>query len=294
MATKQNELVLSEGAVERFFDFHVDVLKGLLAGESLDAILEGHPRESERFNYRRLTKILSLLSFDDDGGLRGAYPISPAETPYRITVDGVGSGHAMCAIDSLGVAYLFGAPTQIESSDPVSGRTIRITVDPEKLDTASYSHIQVTAPKAMPKKAEGDPLDAAVDICPLIGFVESEESIPEDQREILVVIPFEQAISLGKMNFERNNLKTHITGFLATLIALSARGPTSADDLADLFLKSANNPMFSALPDGQARQLALGQIMGKGLVEKASEDESGEPLYDLTSEARDVLTRFVN
>ena len=293
MTTKQNELVLSESAVERFFDFHVDVLKGLLAGESLDAILEEHPRESERYNYRQLTRTLSLLSFDDAGNLRGAYPISPAETPYRITVDGVGTGHAMCAIDSLGVAYLFGAPTLIESSDPVSGRTIRITVDPEKLDTASYSHIQVTVPKTMPKKAEGEGLDAAVDLCPLIGFVESEESIPDEQREILTIIPFEQAITLGEMNFDRNNLKTHITAFLATLIALSERGPASADNLADLFLKSAN-PMLSSLPEEQARQLALGQIMGKGLVEKASEDESGEPLYDLTSEARDILSRFVN
>ena len=58
MTTKQNELVLSESAVERFFDFHVDVLKELLAGESLDAILEGHPRESERYNYRQLTRTL--------------------------------------------------------------------------------------------------------------------------------------------------------------------------------------------------------------------------------------------
>lgn len=278
-------------SIDEFFDFHLEVLGRILVGDDLASVLEERARESERLNYREVAETVGLLSFDDEGGLRGAYPVSPSETPYRIKVDGVGSGYAMCAIDSLGAAYMFGRKTDIESVDPATDRPIQITIDPEDLDTSPYSHLRVTTPKAMPQKEEGVAVDPAADFCPLIGFVEGEKSIPEDQRPAVNVIPFDQALSYGELAFDADNIRAQLKALLASLETLAASGPLSENELADLFMRNDRNPMLESLSEAEAKRFVLSQMTAKGIVQPYASG-SQPATYELSEKGRRIVSSF--
>jgi hypothetical protein len=79
---------------------------------------------------------LETLSREDlvhsgaDGAITVAYPFSGRPTAHRVRFP---TGHevdAMCAIDALGIAPMFGQPIEIESRDPVSGDVICAQVAP--------------------------------------------------------------------------------------------------------------------------------------------------------------------
>lgn len=109
-----------------------------------------------RFNYLDVVSTLGLLSFDENGVLQGAYPVSPTKNDIRIAVDGVGSGYAMCAIDALGVPFFFSAKTVIESADRATNERMLITIDPASPDTDAYAEIVISVPKAMPTKNQAN------------------------------------------------------------------------------------------------------------------------------------------
>jgi Alkylmercury lyase len=69
-----------------------------------------------------------LLAFTPDGGIRAAYPFSPAPTPIRVRWDGGPEVHAMCAIDALGMSAMLGRPVAITAAEPDTGRPITVTV----------------------------------------------------------------------------------------------------------------------------------------------------------------------
>ena len=65
------------------------------------------------------------------GEITVAYPFSGRPTAHRVRF---ASGHevdAMCAIDALGIAPMFGEEIEVESRDPVSGDEIRARVAPD-------------------------------------------------------------------------------------------------------------------------------------------------------------------
>lgn len=55
-----------------------------------------------------------------------AYPLTTATTPHRVRVNGRDL-HAMCALDALAVAPLYGAAVEVSSVCHVTGAPIRIT-----------------------------------------------------------------------------------------------------------------------------------------------------------------------
>jgi Alkylmercury lyase len=60
-----------------------------------------------------------------------AYPFSGRPNAHRVRFS---TGHevdAMCAIDALGIAPMFGEPIEVDSCDPVSGGEIRARVAPD-------------------------------------------------------------------------------------------------------------------------------------------------------------------
>lgn len=56
--------------------------------------------------------------------------ISPLEPTHRIEVSGR-SVYGWCAWDTLFITEILGTQTQVESSDPLTGETVRLTVTPE-------------------------------------------------------------------------------------------------------------------------------------------------------------------
>ena len=80
--------------------------------------------------------VLETLAREDlvhtrrDGEISVAYPFSGRPTAHRVRFP---SGHevdAMCAIDALGMAPMFGQPIEIESRDPLSGEAIGARLAP--------------------------------------------------------------------------------------------------------------------------------------------------------------------
>jgi hypothetical protein len=72
-----------------------------------------------------------LVHRGSDGEITVAYPFSGRLTAHRIRFPGDRVVDAMCPIDALGIAPMFGQPIEIESRDPVSGDAIRARVAPD-------------------------------------------------------------------------------------------------------------------------------------------------------------------
>jgi Alkylmercury lyase len=70
-----------------------------------------------------------LLAFTPGGGIRAAYPFSPAPTPIGVRWHGGPDVYAMCAIDALGMSAMLGRPVTITAAEPDTGRRITVTVD---------------------------------------------------------------------------------------------------------------------------------------------------------------------
>lgn len=61
----------------------------------------------------------------EDGSVAGAYPLTTEDTPHRLQV-GACSVRAMCALDALSVAPVFGVEVCIESGCAVTGDPVRV------------------------------------------------------------------------------------------------------------------------------------------------------------------------
>jgi hypothetical protein len=66
-----------------------------------------------------------------DDEITVAYPFSGRPTAHRVRFPGGHEVEAMCAIDALGIAPMFGEPIEIESRDPLSGEEMRARVTPD-------------------------------------------------------------------------------------------------------------------------------------------------------------------
>ena len=116
---------------------------------------------------------LATLSREDlvhrrpDGALSVAYPFSGRPTAHRVRFS---SGHevdAMCAIDALGIAPMFGQRIEVESRDPVSGETIGARVAPDRAAEWWPDSAVVVAGAA---RSQGD---ACCGCCPVLNFFAS-------------------------------------------------------------------------------------------------------------------------
>jgi hypothetical protein len=113
---------------------------------------------------------LATLSREDlvhrgaDGAIAVVYPFSGRPTPHRVRFP---SGHevdAMCAIDALGIAPMFGKPIEIESRDPVSGEQIRAWVTPD--GAAQWSPEPAVVVTGAIRNQDG----ACCGCCPVLNF----------------------------------------------------------------------------------------------------------------------------
>lgn len=171
---------------------HLDVLKLLFNGEKFPDIKNKFVLEMEELDYIN-TLSPGLLSFDSRGNLIGAYPISPIESPYRVSVEGIGDGYSMCAIDALGVAYTFNAKTTIFTRDYSTNELIQITIDPS-LETQESQDFIVTYQETSSKD-----LVAAVSVCPSIHFHSNAGSIVDQQN--IKIMDFETALKSAVSQF---------------------------------------------------------------------------------------------
>ena len=70
-----------------------------------------------------------LVHIDREGEIAVAYPFSGRATAHRVRFKSGHEAYAMCAIDALGIAPMFGEPIEISSRDPLSADEIRVELD---------------------------------------------------------------------------------------------------------------------------------------------------------------------
>ena len=189
-------------------DLHIKVLKEILRGESYPHIKEKYHHEFEVLNYEQIIiHQAHRLTFDADDNVIGAYPVSPLPTPHKITVAGVGTGYAMCAIDALGAAHTFQAPVSIESSTTKTQQPVNLVISPTE---PAPSSDQVVAFNQLDYASLQDLVAAnaqlAVDACPSINFYDTRDDVPEH----LTALDFPTAVTEARTIFDYDGIRNHI------------------------------------------------------------------------------------
>ncbi|MDQ3381370.1 MAG: alkylmercury lyase family protein [Actinomycetota bacterium] len=134
------------------------------------------------------------------GEITVAYPFSGRPTAHRVRFP---SGHevdAMCAIDALGVAPMFGEPVDVDSRDPLSGDAIRARVSPDGAVNWSPASAVVVA-GAIPSQGDG----ACCGCCPVLNFFVSPANtkrwLAEHPEVLGGMISMDEAAAAGRAVF---------------------------------------------------------------------------------------------
>jgi hypothetical protein len=111
-----------------------------------------------------------LIHRGADGEIAVAYPFSGRPTAHRVRFPGGHEVDAMCAIDALGIAPMFGEAIEIESRDPLSSDEIHVRVAPDASVEWSPESAVVVAGAI---RSQGD---ACCGCCPVLNFFASAAS----------------------------------------------------------------------------------------------------------------------
>ncbi|MHA2090519.1 MAG: organomercurial lyase [Candidatus Kariarchaeaceae archaeon] len=185
---------------------HLSVLKELLNGINFDEIKEKYKVKFKELNYLKLATG-SLLTFNKRK-LIAAYPVSPHKSSYEVTIEDVGKGYAMCAIDALGIAYTFMKKTKIESMLVDTSEPFTFEIDPF-VPKYTPLDLYVTYKRYSMKET-----NVALEICPSIDIYRSKNNIPKDEN--MVVIDFETALRYAKERFSQQAITQCFGGSLDT------------------------------------------------------------------------------
>ncbi|MFW9854463.1 MAG: organomercurial lyase [Candidatus Thorarchaeota archaeon] len=294
----QIQINTTKDKVKEFLNLHIKVLENLLVGKSFEELKIQFFSEFEKFNYIALTKTFSMLSYDEEGNLRGAYPISPNKTKYKIHVEGIGSGYAMCAIDAIGVPYLFGKATIIESIDQVTNEPIQFTIDPSFSDdhvisqlADEFKELVITNPKGSEIQV-GQAIDQAVDFCPYIGFVTDRKTLTEEHLARVDSLDFETALKYGKHSFGRENVVKLLEDFFNAILSFYQHDSLNGDQLVEQYIQN-NELLLDTYSQEQIKGMLITTLINNGLIEKV-DGANPKALYSLTTFGKKLMKVFGN
>ncbi|MCE7734647.1 MAG: hypothetical protein GPJ54_07215 [Candidatus Heimdallarchaeota archaeon] len=188
---------------QQLLDLHLKVLEKVFLQEPFDQIEKQYQKNMTDLNYIEIIKNSGHLSFDENNKLIGAYPISPSSTDYKISLEGIGEGFSMCAVDALGVPYTFMRKTMINTIDKSTGKPLEIVIDPNT-ENQEMLNIFVTY-QDTPDELQGSKSAANVQ-CPTIHFYSSKSDIPTN----LQIWTYSQALEYAKMRFGRKEMLARI------------------------------------------------------------------------------------
>lgn len=72
-----------------------------------------------------------LVHLGSDGEIAVAYPFSGSPTAHRVRFPSGHEADAMCAIDALGIAPMFGEPIEVRSADPLTRAEVHVRLAPD-------------------------------------------------------------------------------------------------------------------------------------------------------------------
>jgi Alkylmercury lyase len=134
-----------------------------------------------------------------DGEIAVAYPFSGRPTAHRVRFPGGHEVDAMCAIDALGIAPMFGERIEIESRDPLSGAEIRALVAPDGA-AEWWPELSVVVAGVLDRQA-----DSRQGCCPVLNFfispANAERWLAEHPEVRGKVISMDEAAAAGRAVF---------------------------------------------------------------------------------------------
>ncbi len=134
-----------------------------------------------------------------EGEIGVAYPFSGRPTAHRVRFPGGHEVDAMCAIDALGIAPMFGEPIEVSSRDPLTGEAIRAQVAPD--GTASWEPTAAVVVAGVVGRCE----ESFRGCCPALNFFASsgnaEHWLTEHPEIRGQVISMDDAIAAGRAAF---------------------------------------------------------------------------------------------
>jgi len=142
--------VLAQKVAEAFPD--LSAIEQRIAVGLYKLLAEGEPVSPDRvaqhldLSINLVTEALNswpVVSFDDGKNVVGFYGLALEETPHRFKVNGR-QLYTWCAWDSLFIPELLGKTAAVESSCPISGDTISLTVTPTRVENFSPAGAMVS------------------------------------------------------------------------------------------------------------------------------------------------------
>jgi hypothetical protein len=140
-----------------------------------------------------------LIHRGADGEIAVAYPFSGRPTAHRVRFPDGEEVDAMCAIDALGIAPMFGEPIEVASRDPTSGEEIqaRVTAD----GAAEWSpQSAVVVAGVLDRRS-----DSCQGCCPVLNFfatpANAERWLAEHPQVRGNVISLQEAAAAGRAVF---------------------------------------------------------------------------------------------
>lgn len=190
-----------ENSVKRFILTQTPVLGQI---PSIDEIR----KEFNEFQKEKVDAILSKLDQvdaihldNDNATIVAAYPFSGSETSHQVSLKkkGFKRVYAMCAIDVLGVSFMFDCDVSVESSCFYCGDRIEIEV--------KDNEIVILNPRSTVVWCDMEYSEcAATSLCKNINFFSSENHYKKWQRRKPktkgYLLQIEEAFYLGKLFFE--------------------------------------------------------------------------------------------
>ncbi len=141
---------------------------------------------------------VEIVPVYDRGDLIAAYPVSPKKTSWKVDVENIGTGYAMCAIDALGMAFTFGKKTTIETMDQTTKQPLIIIMNPDsEKEWTEFKDYYVSYKKFA--NINETTCNAALNQCPFIHIHSSLSSVPQDPS--IEVLTFMDALERAKSRF---------------------------------------------------------------------------------------------
>ncbi|MFQ5981572.1 MAG: alkylmercury lyase family protein [Candidatus Heimdallarchaeota archaeon] len=198
-------LSVEENAVRQFILTQAPILGRIPSLDEIKQAFTHYPPEQQTAILAKLDQLDVLHLSSDKTAIVAAYPFSGPETVHLVTIKSKDSKpfFAMCAVDALGISFMFNSDVSIESKCFHCGEKIRVDIKNNRITALTPENIVVWG--------DMEYCDcAATSVCKNINFFSSEKHFADWQKENPrrrgELLQLGEALYLGKLFFE-NRIK---------------------------------------------------------------------------------------
>ena len=190
-----------ENDIRKFILIQSPVLGRIPSIDEIKIEFNQFPDEKVIAILNKLDEIDVIHLSDDKKVINAAYPFSNSKTSQIVTLRGEAYNkiYAMCAIDALGICFMFDCDVTIDSKCYYSGERIKIEIKDNEIILLKPKNIVVWCDMEYS-------CCAATSLCKNINFFSSKFHFSKWQKEKPVrkgyLLPLQEAFYLGKLFFE--------------------------------------------------------------------------------------------